>query len=151
MLFPFRKFVMLKFLILFIIFYFSILYSQNLENDTVPFLIDSAEIKGFYFEQYFPVPFSPVTYTEFGIPDTCIVKLYISDTTGTIIDFRYNGKLDPGKYRFDFYCTINKYRSKTKKLIGQLNIEAYSIKNGLFKKHKSIFQSSTDFIWIYVD
>lgn len=143
--------MILRFLTVFITFYFSILNSQSIETHSVPLLVDSAEVEGFYLEQYYPVPFSPVTFTEFTIPDTCIVKLFVSDTTGKVIDLRYHGKLNPGKYRFDFYDTISKYKSETKMLIGQLNIEAYSIKKGLLKEHKSMFKSSTDFIWMFAD
>ncbi len=118
-----------------------IAFSQT--NRIKPERIDTLIPKGYYLEKYYPNPFSPVTWTRFGIADSCIVKMFIRDSSNQInIDTIYLGNLDPGNYRYEFgRFVINSNRYADFK--GNLYLEAVDNK----AKSVTTFISSTKFIW----
>ena len=95
-------------IIIFILFFSSISFSQV--NSVIK--LDKIADKGYYVENKYPNPFSPVTYTDFNIPDSSNVIIYIlrcpeenkSDISQIdTIKIIYEGTLNKGFYR----CTWN--------------------------------------------
>jgi len=116
-----NKLKLLVIIHLFIIYAFA----QRNKFNNKPMKIDSLNYLGYYLKPYYPNPFSPALHTEFKIPNSCHVKLFVTDSTNTyVIDLIYVGILEPGHYKYDFSSTINKYRLTQKILRGYLNIEA---------------------------
>jgi len=56
----------------------------------------------FLLSQNYPNPFNPVTYLEFAIPNSSIVKLVIYDIQGRIVETIVNGELSAGNYKADW-------------------------------------------------
>ena len=65
----------------------------------------SADVKtlvDFNLEQNYPNPFNPVTIIKFSLPETDNVSLIIYNTVGQKITELVNGKLDAGKYSYQW-------------------------------------------------
>jgi hypothetical protein len=59
---------------------------------------------GFHLDEYRPIPFSPVPFTIFSIPDTAQVSMFVTDSVGhVLLDTIYTGILVPGTYRYDIW------------------------------------------------
>ena len=135
--------------ILFAAFMVCFLKAQVPYSNSKPVFVDSSNVNGYYLDQYLPLPFSPVTYTEFSIPEECKVKLFVSDTLGQVIDSVYNGVLKKGRYRFDFTTVIKKYKGKQSVLFARLNMEAFSSHSGMYLQNNTVFKSTRDIFWVY--
>jgi hypothetical protein len=96
---------MKNYIFIFILFFSSISFSQT--NSVIK--LDRIADKGYYVEKRYPNPFSPVTYTDFNIPDSSNVIIYILECsnnenklninpTDTVIII-YQGILNKGFYR----------------------------------------------------
>ncbi|MEB2330097.1 MAG: T9SS type A sorting domain-containing protein [Ignavibacteriaceae bacterium] len=53
-------------------------------------------------KQNYPNPFNPITLIQFDIPKSGMVKLYIFDVTGRMIDVLVNEELSVGTYEYSF-------------------------------------------------
>jgi hypothetical protein len=76
-----------------------ILFINNLYSQENIEVIEGDMPDGYYMREVHSTPFSPLTGTEFGIPDTSHVKIYVlSRTSQDTIRIIYNNILPSGKY-----------------------------------------------------
>ena len=92
---------------------------------------DSLPPHGYFLDQYDLNPFGQSWTCRFGIPDTCVVTAFVTDTLNQgILDTVYSGVLAPGVYLFHYSDMISKYRYK----LGYLHLETRHSRLGWLAK-----------------
>lgn len=98
---------------------------------SVPERKDTLIPEGYYLESYYPLPFSPVTWTYFGFPDSCSIKMLIRDSLDAVtLDTVFLGILAPGNYKYDSGPFIQKNKKPGEVLIFVIRIEALEERKG---------------------
>lgn len=64
--------------------------------------ISSETPSQFKLSQNYPNPFNPVTNIEFSILKTGIVRMYVYDISGKLVEILVNQNMSPGTYKVDF-------------------------------------------------
>jgi len=117
----------------------SIAFGQ-VDTGVPPVKADTTIPHGYFLEDYFPIPFSPVSWARFGIPDTCRVTMFATDSLDhSIIDTLYSGALSPGVYRFDCGDIVLKHRH----FVGYLHLQAEANRRG-WPQRRTSFTGSVD-------
>jgi len=64
--------------------------------------LNTTEPERFSLSQNYPNPFNPVTYIEFAIPKSSMVKLTIYNVQGRVVETIVNSELSAGNYKADW-------------------------------------------------
>lgn len=88
--------------------------------------VEALDNTGYFFEKLYPNPFSPVLDREFGLGDTSVVNIYLTDTALTDTTWIVPGaRLAPGKYRI-VSTPLFEFKERTGQSLVVTHLEAFS-------------------------
>jgi len=88
----------------------EIYYKRNPTGNPIGIKVISSEIpKEFNLFQNYPNPFNPSTNIRFDVQKQSIIKIFVYDVVGRLVETMVNEELKPGSYKVDFNGT--KYSS----------------------------------------